>query len=53
MSESDTKYDYTKDKSMRTWGTNILAFIFIFAVSAKLTEQIINKYFYKDTSHKL
>jgi hypothetical protein len=37
---------------MRAWGFNILMFIFIFAVSAKLTEKLVNKYFYQDTSEK-
>jgi hypothetical protein len=37
VSQSDAKFDYTKDKSMRTWGFNIFALICIVVASKEFT----------------
>jgi hypothetical protein len=53
ISNADNGFDYKKDKSMRAWGVNIFAFLCILAASAKVTEKIVDHYFYNDTETKL
>lgn len=47
MQDSESKFDFKKDKMLKTWTFNIFAFLAILFASSKVTEMLVDKYVYK------
>ena len=45
--QSDSKYDFKKDKTLRSYAITFFGFLLIFAASSKLAEKVVEKYLLK------